>query len=178
MLLQVMRTHRMVHLLDRIPPHPSETRFTSSQTRPRTESDPGVVNRSVDGVFLTEGAAKLEATPPGTLPKPLRPGMLHSVSTFRGSSRPAGASGTGTGFRDLLMKVILVTDMGVHFQWMPKIEELLQKIQRHEVVAENADDEVDSETRILLCQALIKCADISNPVRIVSLSRACVFYFH
>lgn len=60
----------------------------------------------------------------------------------------------GQRFRKLLLAIVLATDMRVHTDFMTRFERLL---------SEN-EPEDDWARRILLCQALIKCADISNPV--------------
>ncbi|KAF8579226.1 HD-domain/PDEase-like protein [Ramaria rubella] len=167
LLLQVMRKHRMGHLLDRRLPHMThESSFSSvSRSRSRTESDPGVLNH-VNGISYEQNENNADALRSLT-PLPMRPVLKKSVSTYHGSSESA-ANGTGTEFRSLLVKTILATDMSVHFQWMPKFAELHECVAR---AAENVEDfgktvdEVDFQSRLLLCQALIKCADISNPSR-------------
>lgn len=157
LLLQVMRKHRMGHLLDRLPPHlPHETRFSSGmQSRARTESDPGVPS----AVSPTKGVDPPPQSAMPAAPPPPRHVLKKSASAYRGPSDTTSC-GTGTEFRDLLMKTILATDMSVHFKWMPKIDSLRKKVERT-----GDSEEVDSQTRLLLCQTLIKCADISNSVR-------------
>lgn len=59
----------------------------------------------------------------------------------------------GTPFRKLLLGTVLATDMGVHFDFMAEFRSLLK-----------GADFPELKRRILVCQALIKCADISNPV--------------
>ncbi|KAH9917671.1 HD-domain/PDEase-like protein [Epithele typhae] len=68
----------------------------------------------------------------------------------------------GHSFRQLLLGTVLVTDMGVHLDFMKKFEQLI----------ESGDHIPDLEKRLLLCQALIKCADISNPCRPYAVSKA------
>ena len=56
-------------------------------------------------------------------------------------------------FRKLLAETVLATDMRVHSQFMERFQQILDGA------------EVDHWTkRVLVCQALIKAADISNPV--------------
>ncbi|KAI0002581.1 hypothetical protein BJV74DRAFT_882194 [Russula compacta] len=63
-------------------------------------------------------------------------------------------------FRKLLAETVLATDMRVHSQFM----------QRFQHIVDGA--EVDPWTkRVLVCQALIKAADISNPCRPINVSR-------
>ncbi|KAI0656981.1 HD-domain/PDEase-like protein [Cubamyces menziesii] len=64
--------------------------------------------------------------------------------------RPA----SGPLFRKLLLGTVLATDMGVHFDFMTEFRRLL-----------DGADFPELKQRILVCQALIKCADISNPSR-------------
>jgi len=59
----------------------------------------------------------------------------------------------GTSFRRLLYKTLLATDMSVHFDFMSSFQSLLN---------EALPDPF--KRQVLVCQALIKCADISNPV--------------
>jgi 3'5'-cyclic nucleotide phosphodiesterase len=160
----------MGHLLDRIPSIlRGDARFSPvSQSRARTESDPGVLNHDTRAVFPMQNGNDTELPQPLPLQtsSSLRPMLKKSVSVSHGPFEST-TKGTGTDFRNLLAKTILSTDMSVHFQWMPKFEQL-----RHYLDTESeegsdlgkATDDVDSQTRLLLCQALIKCADISNPV--------------
>lgn len=60
---------------------------------------------------------------------------------------------TGSSFRKLLLGAVLATDMGVHFNFMAEFKKLV-----------NGADFPELKRRVLVCQALIKCADISNPV--------------
>ena len=59
----------------------------------------------------------------------------------------------GQVFRKLLLNIVIATDMGVHNQFMERFRQMVDG---------HVPDEL--ERRILVCQALIKCADISNPV--------------
>ena len=63
--------------------------------------------------------------------------------------RPNG----GQIFRKTLAGIVLATDMGVHFEFMKKFG-LLVAGKTYPLW----------HRKLLLCQALIKCADISNPV--------------
>ncbi|KDQ13375.1 hypothetical protein BOTBODRAFT_111701, partial [Botryobasidium botryosum FD-172 SS1] len=62
-------------------------------------------------------------------------------------------------FRQLLIQTVLATDMSIHDEWMKKFES---------VMVDGDGDAASPDTdraRVLVCQALIKCADISNPAR-------------
>lgn len=61
----------------------------------------------------------------------------------------------GASFRKVLFLVVLATDMGMHGDFMKSFSKHIHS--RHA--------RSDLKRRILICQALIKCADISNPVR-------------
>lgn len=63
--------------------------------------------------------------------------------------RPNG----GQVFRKTLAGIVLATDMSVHFEFMKNFGLLVA-----------GKDYPLSHRKLLLCQALIKCADISNPV--------------
>ena len=60
----------------------------------------------------------------------------------------------GAHFRKLLLETVLATDMGVHKNFMERFKSLIEQPGLYDV----------AQARILVCQALIKCADISNPV--------------
>lgn len=67
----------------------------------------------------------------------------------------------GPRFRKLLLETVLATDMSVHFEFMARLTALV-----------DGDDTLSIQLRrVLMCQALIKCADISNPVGPSSVSR-------
>lgn len=76
-----------------------------------------------------------------------------------------GTAGAATEFKSLLVQMIWFTDMGLHRDWMMKWDGLKRRLEEGGINAiRNADGKVDPDVRLLLCQALIKCADISNPV--------------
>ena len=60
---------------------------------------------------------------------------------------------SGPLFRKTLLMIVIATDMGVHNQFMQRFQDMI-------------DGKIKSEVdrRVLVCQAIIKCADISNPV--------------
>lgn len=74
--------------------------------------------------------------------------MRHNNLGFLLDRLPSGSS-----FRKLLLGAVLATDMGVHFDFMSEFRSLV-----------SGADFPELKRRILVCQALIKCADISNPV--------------
>ena len=65
--------------------------------------------------------------------------------------------------RNLLIKSILATDMGVHFKYMADLGNLQEKL-HHNKGTDGWNDKVLDEYRALICGLLIKCADISNVV--------------
>ncbi|KAJ3487329.1 hypothetical protein NLI96_g3625 [Meripilus lineatus] len=85
-------------------------------------------------------------------------------------------------FRKLLLMTVLATDLSVHGEFMRRYDRML--VERNEPSGESAvaegpgpgggkpgpEDEL-FERKMLLCQALIKCADISNPCRPYSVSQ-------
>ena len=63
---------------------------------------------------------------------------------------------SGVRFRKLLSDVVLATDMGVHGEFMKRFGELVEGKVRQ-------GKEREGVRVTLMCQAIIKCADISNP---------------
>jgi len=82
-------------------------------------------------------------------------GLGHLISTTSSSS-PA-SSAAAIEFRRLILQIVLMTDMSLHFEWIGRFGKLAD-----EGCALPADG-----GKLLICQALIKCGDISNPVRII-----------
>jgi hypothetical protein len=87
---------------------------------------------------------------------------------------PARANFDSKGFRHVLYQSVLATDMSLHFVWMQRLQNCGQKISAEEgsdsgggAKARDADADAAQE-RVLFAQALIKCADISNPVGFAS----------
>lgn len=73
-----------------------------------------------------------------------RHGLAHLVSD--------GRVGNSTG--RILRETVLATDMGVHQQFMDRFSRMVK----------DPGAFTEREVRLLICQALIKCSDISNPV--------------
>lgn len=85
--------------------------------------------------------------------------VLTSTEAARCSGSESGCHGNGE-FRKLLVQTVLITDMVLHFDWMGKMKELAKDVQSGDTSRRALD-----EIKLLICQALIKCGDISNPVR-------------
>lgn len=79
--------------------------------------------------------------------------LLLEVMRSHGLSSILSRPGVGPFFRELLSKTVLATDMSIHFQFMGDLTAMV----------EGAHVPL-SKQKILLCQALMKCSDISNPV--------------
>ncbi len=74
-------------------------------------------------------------------------GLGHLIA----ASSPSSNGRVTVNVRDLLVGTILAMDMGIHGEWMVRFKK---------------PAETSSEmNKLLVCQALLKCADISNPVR-------------
>ena len=67
-------------------------------------------------------------------------------------------------FRKVLYSSVLATDMSLHFAWMARIQEFAERVKDPLGVAATMLPAEEDGDRIMLCQAIIKCADISNPV--------------
>jgi len=79
--------------------------------------------------------------------------LLLSIMHHHGLGVLLDPTKRGTSFRRLLYKTLLATDMSVHFDFMSSFQSLL-----------NEPPPDPLKRQVLVCQALIKCADISNPV--------------
>lgn len=66
-------------------------------------------------------------------------------------------------FRKIVVSSVLATDMALHHEYVSKIKEQAVRFDKNATAASNTIHE--DEERILLCSALIKCADISNVAR-------------
>ena len=93
------------------------------------------------------------------------------------SSIASRASFDSKGFRHLLYSSVLATDMSLHFAWIQDLQNLSERITKgeEEYSAESlalptvTDERADAD-RVLIAQAFIKCADISNPTRPIEVS--------
>ena len=73
------------------------------------------------------------------------------------------------GFRHVLYSAVLATDMSLHFVWMSSLQDFGEKVNNEGYIGEPAEEVIEDD-RVMICQAIIKCADISNPVsRVMSL---------
>lgn len=93
--------------------------------------------------------------------------ILAPATAAEASEYPARAKLDSRGFRRVLYSAILATDMSLHFAWIQRLKEL-GELSRSEKPLER--DEFVEEDRIMICQALLKCADISNPTRPMDIS--------
>ncbi|CUA77006.1 hypothetical protein RSOLAG22IIIB_12472 [Rhizoctonia solani] len=104
-------------------------------------------------------------SPPSKSPSGGKSGLVSYASspglnaTYQQSSLEHGLR-QPHGFRWLLVQTVLATDMSVHFDW----------IKRFEAYAGSGStggfrNVPEDEERLMICQALIKCGDISNPTR-------------
>jgi hypothetical protein len=97
---------------------------------------------------------------------PLTSGFPDVPSTAVGASfkrnEKAGAIDDWKGFKKLLYSSVLATDMSIHFNWIKRFIDYGKRMRANGVQSLAPAEE--EEARILLSQAIIKCADISNPV--------------
>ena len=93
-----------------------------------------------------------------------------------------------TDFRTILFSSILATDMAMHFGWIRELVELGERLAAEKErdggglgvsdaggsSVASSEEELVKTDRVRICQAILKCADISNPVsRLLSLPLAC-----
>jgi hypothetical protein len=64
----------------------------------------------------------------------------------------------------VLYSSILATDMSLHFAWIARLKDLGTSLEDDSFLQDRSGGDLDEEDRIMICQAIIKCADISNPV--------------
>lgn len=81
--------------------------------------------------------------------------LLLQIMRYNGIGDLLDRQHSGVRVRKLLCATVLATDMGVHFDFMKKFASLATGT-HHSLI----------ERKTLMCQALIKCADISNTVNI------------
>ncbi|BEJ00602.1 hypothetical protein CcaverHIS631_0504590 [Cutaneotrichosporon cavernicola] len=93
--------------------------------------------------------------------------LLASPTMAQAAEHPARAKLDTRGFRRVLYSAILATDMSLHFAWIHRLKELGEIVRGIEPLER---DQLVEEDRIMVCQALIKCADISNPSRPMDVS--------
>lgn len=93
--------------------------------------------------------------------------LLGSASQAEMQAVPARAGIDSRGFRRVLYSAILATDMSLHFAWIQRLKELAAAM-KGDVVEDRS--KIDEEDRVMISQALIKCADISNPSRPIDVS--------
>jgi hypothetical protein len=83
--------------------------------------------------------------------------LLLSVLRINGMGHLLDRSEVGTRFRKLLSESVLATDMSVHLAFMERFKAFVEEEDQNSRYSLMA-------RKVLMCQALIKCADISNPV--------------
>ncbi|RXK39929.1 hypothetical protein M231_02724 [Tremella mesenterica] len=83
------------------------------------------------------------------------------------------------GFRRVLYSTILATDMSLHFAWIARLKEFTESLDSTPLSSNSSTPTSsrgmdwprdEEEDRVMFCQALIKCADISNPTRPIDVS--------
>ncbi|KAL1407396.1 3',5'-cyclic-nucleotide phosphodiesterase [Vanrija albida] len=94
--------------------------------------------------------------------------LLGPVPSKEAEAFPARAEIDYRSFRRVLYSAILATDMSLHFAWIQRLKEFADSSPETQTKLERASH--IEEDRVMLCQALIKCADISNPARPIDIS--------
>ncbi|KAI0725328.1 HD-domain/PDEase-like protein [Fomitopsis betulina] len=86
--------------------------------------------------------------------------LILQIMRHNGLASLLDRPGSGQAMRKLLLGTVLATDMSVHAEFMANFQELVA-----------GHDVGEHKRRVLVCQALIKCADISNPSRPYTVSK-------
>jgi len=127
--------------------------------------------------YSTSSSVKPPAEPANPTPlSPTFPNIPPSMKPLPRDPEP-GAILDWRGFRKALYSTVVSTDMSLHFAWIKEFR-LLGKRFRESDAELAVEDEVngvdllptEEENRIMICQAFIKCADISNPTRPIDVS--------
>jgi hypothetical protein len=113
----------------------------------------------------TSNAGSMEPSPSSLVFPNIPPPTALGTSFDR--DEKSGAIHDWRGFKKLVYSTVLATDMSIHFTWIKRFIDCGKRM-RARPDATTFTQEEEDENRVLLCQAIIKCADISNPV-----SRAC-----
>ncbi|KAJ3969566.1 hypothetical protein EV361DRAFT_849903 [Lentinula raphanica] len=74
-------------------------------------------------------------------------------------------NGCNQSVRKLLSETVLATDMSVHANFMKDFQTLVNDVKTQATLDEKARESLLWRKQVLLCQGIMKCADISNPFR-------------
>jgi hypothetical protein len=69
-----------------------------------------------------------------------------------------------TNIRGALVDTVLATDMSLHFKWIKDFNDLIDERGPLDITFDAQSEKGRNRIKLLACQALMKCADISNPV--------------
>lgn len=94
----------------------------------------------------------------GSLLEEVTPPPPPSSSTLPATT-PTENGQHGTDFRQILLTSVLVTDMSRHFPFVEKLTEMGERLKKNNYISNEV-----KEDRLVICSALMKCGDISNPV--------------
>lgn len=143
LLLRLMHKYGMGHLLS--------SRPAPSSIRPSSGVAMGGTGASL-GVGMSTGRI-------GLMSYASSPGLAATYQSQQQQQQRAAR-----GFRWLLVQTVLATDMSVHFEWLKNFKEYAAS--GVGLGADGFGGMSEDEERLMICQALIKCGDISNPVRL------------
>ncbi|KAG8748476.1 3',5'-cyclic-nucleotide phosphodiesterase [Ceratobasidium sp. 414] len=152
LLLRLMHKHGMGHLL-------------SSRPGP-ADHRPGIPKSNGSGLDLGGGldgtstnALGLGTGRIGLVSYASSPGLAATYQTHHFARQPRG-------FRWLLVQTVLATDMSVHFKWLDGFKTWdASGSSKGSEFRQGVVGLTEDEERLMICQALIKCGDISNPTR-------------
>lgn len=104
----------------------------------------------------------------------MRFGLDHLISPASDHHESPSSAEAAAEFKKLLMRTVLITDMSLHFQWIGQLSGIADTVLADpELGSAGLDDKIaqvmaaacpEDGGRLMICQALIKCGDISNPV--------------
>lgn len=88
--------------------------------------------------------------------------LIRSDNILFGDDVPQSSSSRN--IRGALVDTVLATDMGLHFRWIKDFNDLIDERGPLDSTYGSQTEDGKKRVKILACQALMKCADISNPV--------------
>ncbi len=127
----------------------------------------------LDQIYQPQSAPSSLPTTPLAVPTPLSatfPNIPSEMTALPKDPKP-GAILDWRGFRKILYATVVSTDMSLHFSWIQEFRDLGKRLRDwpSRDAADAGEDAAaqDEADRTIICQAIMKCADISNPVGVL-----------
>ncbi|KAG9104565.1 3',5'-cyclic-nucleotide phosphodiesterase [Ceratobasidium sp. 370] len=152
LLLRLMHKHGMGHLLSSWPTPANHRPGIPKSNGSGLDLGGGLDGTNTNGLGLGIGRI-------GLVSYASSPGLAATYQTHHFARQPRG-------FRWLLVQTVLATDMSVHFKWLDAFKTWdASGPSKGAEFRQGIVGLTEDEERLMICQALIKCGDISNPTR-------------